>query len=121
MYIEAQTTNQSIFFNFKSPLLYILCIHVALFLKRYFLFQVENLKLITNLKKYYFYAMLIAGKCAPLYNKLDYNIKNEPPYLQFRYPIILKNLNNFDFFFPLFFWYRGKIKISWGHKTKCKN
>jgi hypothetical protein len=64
--------------------------------------------------------MLIAGKCAPLYNKLDYNIKNEPPYLQFRYPIILKNLNNFDFFFLYFFGIGARLKFHGDIKLNVK-
>jgi hypothetical protein len=43
--------------------------------------QVVNLNLATNLKNYCFYAMLITWKCMPLWKKLNYNTKNEPPYL----------------------------------------
>jgi hypothetical protein len=39
MYIEAQTTNQSIFFNFKSPLLYIWCIYIAILKNKYLFFS----------------------------------------------------------------------------------
>jgi hypothetical protein len=80
MYIKTQTTNWSIFFNFKSPLLYIWCIYFVI-LKNRCLLQVDNLNLITNFKKYYFYVMLIICKCMPFYKKLDCNAKNEPPYL----------------------------------------
>jgi hypothetical protein len=45
------------------------------------LLQVENLNLATNLENYYFYAMLIACKCAPLCKKLNCNSKSEPPYI----------------------------------------
>ncbi len=72
--------NQSIFFNFKSPLLYIWCICVAILFCECLL-HVENLNLATNLENYCYYAMLIACKCMPLYKKLDCDTKNEPPYL----------------------------------------
>jgi hypothetical protein len=62
MYIETQIRSQSIFFNFKSPLLYIWCIYVAIFFYRCLLLQVENLNLATNFFNYYFYAMLIKCK-----------------------------------------------------------
>jgi purine-cytosine permease-like protein len=39
MYIEAQTTNQSIFSNFKSLLLYIFTIYVAIFFIDVFFFK----------------------------------------------------------------------------------
>ncbi len=52
---------------------------------RYLLCQVGNLNLVTNLKNYYFYAMLIACKCMPLYKKLDCDTKSEPPYLATTY------------------------------------
>jgi len=65
MYIEAKTTNQSIFFNFKSPLLYIWCIYVTMFFYRCLILQVENLNLTTNLENYCFYVMLITRKCMP--------------------------------------------------------
>ncbi len=83
MYIDAETSNQSIFFNFKSPLLYIWCIYVAIFFTYVFflLLQVENLNLVTNLESYYFYALLITCKSTPLCKKLDYDVKNEPPHL----------------------------------------
>jgi hypothetical protein len=75
MYIEAQTTNQSIFFNLKSPLLYVWCIYVIVFLNKCHFLQVENQDLATNLENYYFYAMLIKCKCMPLYKKLDCDAK----------------------------------------------
>jgi hypothetical protein len=53
-------------FNLKSPLLYIWCIYVAIFFNKFFLLQIENLNLATNLENYCFYAMLIACKCMPL-------------------------------------------------------
>jgi hypothetical protein len=81
MYIEAQTANRSIFFNFKSPLIYIWCIYVVIFFNRCLLLQVENLNLATKLENYCFYARLIACKCTPLYKKLDCDAKSEPPYL----------------------------------------
>jgi hypothetical protein len=80
MYIEARTINQSIFFNFKSPLLYIWCIYVAKKIYGCFL-QVKNLNLKKKLENYCFYAMLITCKCMPFYKKLDCDTKNEPPYL----------------------------------------
>ncbi len=80
MYIEAQTINQSIFFYFKSPLLYIWCIYVTIFFNIFFLLQVDNLNLATNLENYCFKTLLIACKCTPLCKKLDCNVKNEPPY-----------------------------------------
>jgi len=81
MYIKAQTINQSIFFNFKSPLLYIWCIYVVIFLNICVFLQVDNLNLSTSLKNYSFYAMLITCKCTPFYKKLDCDVKSEPPYL----------------------------------------
>ncbi len=73
MYIKAQTRNQSIYFNFKSPLLYIWCIYVAIF---------KNRCLLLNLTTHYcFYVMLITCKCMPLYKKIDWHTKNQPPYL----------------------------------------
>jgi hypothetical protein len=81
MYIEAQTTNQSIFFNFKSPLLYIWCIYVANVFNKCFFLQVGNLNLAANLENYCFYVMLIVCKCMQLCKKLDCNLKSEPPYL----------------------------------------
>ncbi len=63
---------------------------------------------------------LITCKCAPLYNKLDYNIKNEPPYLQFGYPIILKNLNNSDSFFLYFFGIGARLKFHGDIKLNVK-
>ncbi len=79
--IKAQTTNQSIFFNFKNPLLYVWSIHVVIFFNRCPLLQVENLNLAINLENYCFNAMLITCKCTPLCKKLDCDAKNEPPYL----------------------------------------
>ncbi len=79
--IEAQITNQSMLFNFKSPLLYIWCIYVAICFYRHLLFQVENLNIATNLKKYYFYVMFITCKCTQLCKKLYCDTKDEPPYL----------------------------------------
>jgi hypothetical protein len=82
MYIKAQTTNQLICFNFKSPLLYIWCIYVTIFLYKFLLLlQVENLNLTTILENYFFNSMLIACKCTPLCKKLDCDAKNEPTYL----------------------------------------
>jgi hypothetical protein len=48
VYIKAQTTNQSIFFNFKSPSLYIWCTYVAIIFYN-ICFQVDNIYLATNL------------------------------------------------------------------------
>jgi len=59
MYIEAQTTNQSIFFNFKGPLLYIWCIYAVILKNKCLLFQIENLNLATTLENYCCYAMLM--------------------------------------------------------------
>ncbi len=81
MYIEAQKKNQSIFFNFKSPLLYMWCIYVVIIFNRGFVLQVDYINLATNLENCCFYAMLIACECTPLYKKLDCNVKNEPPYI----------------------------------------
>jgi len=81
MHREAQITNQSIFFNFKSPLLYIWYIYVTKKIYKFFLLQVKNINLATNLKNYYFYVMLIACKRMPLCKKLDHDAKSEPPYL----------------------------------------
>jgi hypothetical protein len=80
MYINAQIVNQSIIFNFKSLLLYIWYIYVAIFFYRCLLFQVENLNVATNLENYNFYVMLITCKCTTLCKKLDCDTKNEPPY-----------------------------------------
>jgi len=80
MYIEAQIVNQSIFFNFKSSLLYIWCIYIAIFFYRCLFLQVDNLNLVTNLE-FFFNVMLIACKCMPFCKKLDCDTKNEPPYL----------------------------------------
>ncbi len=79
MYIDAQTINHSIFFNFKSPLLYIWCLYVATFF--ICLLHVDNLNLATSLENYCLYAMLIACKCTLLCKKMDCNAKSEPPYL----------------------------------------
>jgi hypothetical protein len=46
---KAQIENQSIFFNFKSPLLYIWSMYVTFFLYKFFFIEIENLNLITNL------------------------------------------------------------------------
>jgi hypothetical protein len=81
MYIKAQIVNQSIFFNFKSPLLYILCTYVVIIFYRCFFFQVDNLYLATNLENDCFYSMLRACKYMPLCKKLDCDAKSEPPYL----------------------------------------
>jgi hypothetical protein len=81
MYIKAQTTNQSIFFNFKSPLYYIFGVYMLQFNFIDFFFSIENLNLTTNLENYHFYTMLIACKCTPFCKTLDYNAKSEPPYL----------------------------------------
>jgi hypothetical protein len=75
MYIKAQIVNRSIFFNFKSPLLYVWCIYVAIFKNKCLLLQVENFNLVTNLENYCFYVMLIACKRKPLCKKLDYDTK----------------------------------------------
>ncbi len=60
---------------------YIFGVYMLQFFYRCLLLQDDNLNLATNLKKYCFCAMLIACKCTPLYKKLDYDAKNEPPYL----------------------------------------
>jgi hypothetical protein len=61
--------NQSIFFNFKHPLLYIWCIYVILYMcvGVCLLLQVNNLNLITNLALFLFYGMLIAWHFAKNY------------------------------------------------------
>jgi len=68
----------------KLNIIYLVYICCNFFYKC-FLLQVENLNLATNLKFYYYYAMLITWKCMPLYKKLDYNTKNEPPYFATKY------------------------------------
>ncbi len=45
---------------------------------RYFILQVENLNLATNLENYCFYAMLVACKCITLCKEMDCDAKNEP-------------------------------------------
>jgi hypothetical protein len=60
MYIEAQTINQSIFFNFKSSLLYIWCIYVIIFWKS---------KSSHKFEKLLFLCHVITCKCMPLYKK----------------------------------------------------
>ncbi len=58
------------------------------------LLQVGNLNLVTNLKNYRFYAMLIACKCMPLWQKLNCDTKSEPPYLATTYRLCgLSTLN----------------------------
>jgi hypothetical protein len=79
--MEAQITYQSIFFNLKSPLLYIWCICVAILFYICFFLQVDNLNLVTILENYYFYAMLTTCKCMPICKKMDCDAKSEPPYL----------------------------------------
>jgi hypothetical protein len=56
-------------FNFKSPLLYIWCIYVAILFNKCLIIQVDNLNLATNLENYCLYAMLIACNCTPLCKK----------------------------------------------------
>jgi hypothetical protein len=80
MYIKAQTSNQSIFFNLQNQLLYIWCIHVFFFIDVFF-FKLKNLNIVTKLENYCLYAMLIACKCMSLCKKLDCDVKSEPPYL----------------------------------------
>jgi hypothetical protein len=75
MYIEAQRTNQAIFFNFKSIIIYLVYI-CCNFINICFFLKVENLNLATNLEDDYFYAMLITCKCTPLCEKLDCNVKS---------------------------------------------
>ncbi len=58
------------------------------------LLQVDNSNLATNLKKYYFYTMLIACKCTPLYKTLDCDAKSEPPYLATTHQLDAKNVVN---------------------------
>jgi hypothetical protein len=74
-----QIANQSIFFNFKSPLLYIWCIFVTILFYECFL-QIENLNLATNLEFFCYYVVLIACKCMPLCKRLNCDTKSEPPY-----------------------------------------
>ncbi len=81
MYREAKIANQPIFFNFKSSLLYIWCIYVAIYCYKCFFLQVGNLNLATNLENYYFCVMLIVCKYTPLCKKLDCDFKSESPYL----------------------------------------
>jgi len=50
------------------------------FFYRCLLLQVDNLNLVTNLKFYCFYVMLITCKCTGLWKKLDCDKKNGPPY-----------------------------------------
>ncbi len=51
------------------------------FLNKCILLHVDNLNLVTNFKKYCFYAMLIECECTPLCKKLDCDAKSEQPYL----------------------------------------
>jgi hypothetical protein len=64
----------------KSIIIYLVYICYS-FLNCFFLLQVNNLNLATNLENYYFYAMLITWKCTPLCKKLICDAKSEPPYL----------------------------------------
>jgi len=80
MYIEAQTTKQSIFSTSKVHY-YIFGVYMLQFFFNSLFLQVDNLNLATNLENYCFYAMLIASKCTPLCKKLDCDIKSEPHYL----------------------------------------
>jgi hypothetical protein len=65
---------------FKSPILYIWCVYVAIVLYICLFLQVDNLNLATNLENYCLYAMLIAYKCMPLCKKPNCNTRSEPPY-----------------------------------------
>jgi hypothetical protein len=82
MHVYGGTNNKlvHIFQLQKSITIYLVCI-CCNFFYRCFVLQIDNQNLATNLENYYFYAMLIACKCTPLYKKLDYDTKNEPPYL----------------------------------------
>jgi hypothetical protein len=85
MHVYRSTNSKPIhIFQFKSPLLYIWCVYVAIFFYRCFLL------LMKNLKSDCFYTMLIACKCMPLYKKLDCNTKSEPPYFATNLPTIFK-------------------------------
>ncbi len=55
------------------------------FFYTYFFLQVENINLATNLENYYFYVMLMARKCTPLYTMYKIIFK------------ILKNIKAMDF------------------------
>ncbi len=110
MYIKAQTTNQSIFLNLKNSSLYIWCIYVTISFCRCLL-QGDNLNLTTNLKNYCFYAMLIMSKCTPLYQKLDCDAKNEPPYLV---TTLVLEWNNH------FVWKDGEC-VHWWTTRSCNN
>ncbi len=86
MHVYKGTNNKPIhiFQHQKSIFWYISC---KFFYKCLF-FQVNNLNLITSLKNYCFYGMLITWKCAPLCKILECNPKSESPY----FAIILFNL-----------------------------
>jgi hypothetical protein len=88
MYVYGGTNNKPIpISQLQKPItIYLVCICYNFFY-RCLVLQIDNQNLATNLKNYYFNAMLIACKCTPLYKKLDYDTKNEPPYLATTQPI----------------------------------
>ncbi len=81
MHVHKGTNNKlvHIFQLQKSITIYLVYI-CCNFFYRCHLLQVNNLNLVTNLRNYYFYAMLITCKCTPFCKKLDYDAKSEPPY-----------------------------------------
>ncbi len=70
-----KNTNNKLVHGFQIQKFTIIYLNIYIYL-----LQVENLNLATNLKNYYFYVMLIACKCTPLY---------------MMHKIIFKNLNFF--------------------------
>ncbi len=81
MHVYRSTNNKPVhIFQFqKSITIYLMYICCNFFYKC--LLQVDNLNLVTNLKNYCFYAMLIACKCMRFYKKMDCEAKSESPYL----------------------------------------
>ncbi len=79
MHLYGGTNNKPIhiFQLKKSITIYFVYICCNLF-NRCLVLQIDNQNFATNLENYYFYAMLIACKCTPLYKKLDHDAKNEP-------------------------------------------
>jgi len=68
-------------FQFQKSITIYLAYICCKFLNKCIFLQVNNLYLATNLENYYFYAMLVSCKCMPLCKNMDYDIKNEPPYI----------------------------------------
>jgi hypothetical protein len=93
----------------KSIIIYLMYICCNFFNRC--LLQVDNLNLVTNLKNYCFYAMLIACKCTPFCKKLDCNTKSESPYLA---TTSVLEWNNH------FVWKDG-VGVHWRTTRSCSN